>query len=216
VILEWQTPGNFQKGKLRVSPAQRPAGGGNLIKSGGTTAQIVQEVIGRESKLLYEAMLGGAIRKAGDTWEVAGEALDAMIHPSLEGSFHGSVVVQASNVLGKSPHRNIPHGMNGLKLEFRESGRIGFRNQNSDLRFDVKNTEGERHATDLMMGGSKLVGEIWLDAENQCVRYASLKSDGAKYNGFIPKIGDLNNAGVKVDAELYFSFEYVLSVSPRN
>ena len=109
LILEWNRMAAFEKGKLAINPAVRDeSGSGRLSRSGGAPSVLVQEVVGRESKLLYGAMLGGGVpRRDGDVWEIPAEALEAMIHPSIKGQFHGSVVVGATVVQNESPHSSV-------------------------------------------------------------------------------------------------------------
>lgn len=214
-VLAWPSPTALKNAMLSVTPAELIDG--KVVPVGQSVSPRVKDVLGRESKLLYEAMLGsGTDRKAGDVWEVSGEALAALIHPSMEGRFRGRAIVQAENAWNLSPHPLIS-SMTGLKLEFVKRGKIGGRTQDSDLTFEMRTTNGDWHTTRLMSSGGSIEGEIWLDAENQCVRYGKLTSRGTKYNGHLPKIGSLNDkdSSVRIEADLKFKFEYIQSISPE-
>ena len=209
-LLEWTRPQAVQKAKVTVSPAEIRES--RLVKTGAQASNMVKDVIGRESKLLYEAMLGfQGERKDGDQWIVDGEALDAMVHPTVKGSFRGSVVVRAELVKNVSPVRTVDE-INGFKLKFIPRGMVDGRSQVTDLRFVVETVDGGNHETKLTPEDGRFSGEIWLDAENQSVRYGELKVDGAKYDGFLPRIGDLN-AKINLDADFHFNLSYTQSIT---
>lgn len=209
-LLEWPRMQSIQKAKMNVSAAEPR--NGHLTATGGSVSNSVKDVIGRESKLLYEALLGfDGNRKEGDLWVVDGETLDAMVHPTVKGSFRGSALVKAELVKNTSPVRTVDE-MNGFKLKFVSRGIVAGRSHVTDLRFVVETVDGGNHATKLTPEDGRFSGEIWLDTENQTVRYGELKVDGAKYDGFLPKIGDLN-AKIKLDADFHFKLSYIQSIT---
>ena len=211
-ILEWPHSSALKNAMLDVKTADLIDG--KVVPTSRAVSPRVKDVLGRESKLLYEAMLGsGTDRVAGEVWEVSGDALAALIHPSMEGRFSGRAIVQAEDAKNVSPHLSIS-SMTGLKLQFVKRGEIGGIKKDSDLTFEMRTTNGNWHSTRLMSSGKSIDGEIWLDAENQCVRYGKLTSRGTKYNGHLPKIGSLNDSTVRIEADLSFMFEYIQSISP--
>ncbi len=209
-LLEWTRPNAVKNAAVRVSPAE--SRDGRLVATGGQADNMIKDVIGRESKLLYEAMLGfQGERKDGDQWIVDGETLDAMVHPTVKGSFRGSVVVKAELVKDESPVRTVDQ-INGFKLKFIPRGTVDGRSHVTDLRFVVETVDGGNHETKLTPEDGRFSGEIWLDAENQSVRYGELRVDGAKYDGFLPRIGDLN-AKINLDADFRFNLSYTQSIT---
>jgi hypothetical protein len=210
-LFEWTTPRSFGKAAVTVSPAEVESG--RLVKTTGGVGKIVKDVIARESKLLYEAMLGSdSDRQEGETWIVEGEALEAMIHPTVEGRFRGHALVKAEEVKGASP-LGAPAEMNGLKLKFVRSGTVDGRTIATNLRLVFATVDGGTHETNLVPDDGVFSGEIWLDTENQTVSYGRLTVDKAKYDGYLPKIGELN-AKVKLKADLDFELEYIQSITP--
>ncbi len=209
-MFEWTTPKSFGKARVRVGPAKIQKG--KLVKTGGGVSNIVTDVIGRESKLLYEAMLGfDSERQDGETWVVEGEALEAMIHPTIEGRFRGRAVVKAEVIDGPLPIRTAGK-MSGFKLKFVRSGIVDDKLITTDLRLVFGTVDGGTHETKLVPEDGVFTGEIWLDTENQTVRYGALSVVKAKYDGYLPKIGKLN-AKVKLKADLDFELEYIQSIT---
>jgi hypothetical protein len=212
-LLEWTRPKSIQNAAVKVSPAELRDK--RVVPTGAQASTMVNDVIKRESKLLYEAMLGfQGERREGDQWIVEGETLDAMVHPTVKGSFRGSVIVRAEVVRNESPVRTVEE-INGFKLKFIPRGIVDGRSLVTDLRFVVETVDGGTHSTKLTPEDRRFSGEIWLDAENQSVRYGELRVDGAKYDGFLPRIGDLN-AKIKLDADFHFNLSYTQSISPTD
>jgi hypothetical protein len=216
-LLEWTRMASVGKAKVAVVPAELrragPDGQEGLVKVGGGVSPIVKDVIGRESKLLYEAMLGSVeSRQNGDIWMVDGETLDAMVHPAVEGHFRGRAVVKAESVINESPERTVG-AMNGLRLKFVRSGIVDGRSIGTDLAMEIKTVDGGKHQTKLVPEDGVFSGEIWLDTDNQTVRYGQLIVDRAKYDGYLPKFGDLN-AKIELEADLSFKLRYVQSITP--
>ena len=150
-LLEWPRMKSIQKAKMNVSAAEPREG--HLIATSGGVSNTVKDVIGRESKLLYEALLGfDGNRKEGDLWVVDGETLDAMVHPTVKGSFRGSALVRAELVKNKSPVRTVDE-MNGFKLQFVSRGIVaGRRNQSAG--YHAIHT----HPRHIQHGGAENVG----------------------------------------------------------
>lgn len=205
-LLTWGNLQAFQKGGLKVSPAR--VQDGKLVSTRGGVSPVVKDVIGRESRLLYEALLGfNGLRHKGDEWEVDGQTLDAMVHPTVSGGFQGKAMVRADAITNESPGPLVGL-MNGLKLHFIPSSKAG----QSNLRFVVNTVDNGTHETRLNPGDGGFVGEIWLDTDNQCVRYGKLTVSGARYDGFLPRIGDLN-AKINLTADFYFKMVYQQSIA---
>lgn len=220
LILKWSDESAF-KNRIEIESAipveSEIPGKVELVPDGRRVSPRVMDVIRRESNLLYEAVLGsGMNRKAGDVWAVDGEALAALIHPSLEGRFRGKVIVKAKNTLPTPPHPILPARIVGLRLIFVKQERVDGRVRESDLTFEMETVNGDLHTTSLMSAGSSIEGELWLDRENQCVRYGKIKSSGTRYKGNLPKIGVLNDSdvGVRIESDLRFEFEYIQAISP--
>jgi len=211
LLFEWNTPRSFGKSRINVTPAEKGKQG-KLVKTGGSVSNLVKDVIGRESKLLYEAMLGSNSRRQdGETWMIEGETLEALIHPTVEGRFRGRAVVRAEVVDGALPVRTAGE-MSGFKLKFVRSGIVDGKVSNTDLRLVFETVDGGTHETKLVPEDGVFTGEIWLDTENQTIRYGVLTVDKAKYDGYLPKIGELN-ARVKLRADLDFKLEYIQSIT---
>ncbi|WP_395739852.1 hypothetical protein [Prosthecobacter sp.] len=210
-LLEWTRPNSMRNAAVKVSPAELRDK--RVVATGAHASTMVNDVIKRESKLLYEAMLGfQGERKEGDQWVVEGETLDAMVHPTVKGSFRGSAIVRAEVVRNQSPVRTVEE-INGFRLRFIPRGIVDGRSLVTDLRFEVETVDGGTHSTKLTPEDGRFSGEIWLDAENQSVRYGELRVDGSKYNGCLPRIGDLN-AKIRLDADFHFNLSYTQSISP--
>ncbi len=212
-LLEWDRLKSIEKAKLKVFSAQ-PTLDGQLNKTEGSVASVVTDVIRREAKLLYEAMMGSIrTRRDGDVWLVEGRDLEALIHPQLEGLFQGRVLVKAEAIRGLSPERSRTVGeMNGFKLKFIPRGMVEGRIYQSTLSFDVKTTDDSTHRTDFEIAPGKFEGEIWLDTDNQTVRYGRVVATRTRYDGYLPKIGKLN-AKIDLEADLDFDFEYSLGIA---
>lgn len=209
-LLEWTRMSSIRKASVQVSPGELR--GGALMKTGGSVNNTVKDVIGRESKLLYEALLGfDGDRQPGEMWIVDGETLDAMVHPTVKGSFRGSALVKAEVIKNKSPVRTVSE-MNGFMLKFVSRGMVDGKSHGTDLRFVVETVNGDNHETKLTPEDGGFSGEIWLDTDNQTVRYGELKVVDARYSGFLPKIGDLN-AKINLDADFNFRLLYIQSIS---
>jgi len=207
-LLEWTAPESFPRSKLSVTPVE----GKDIVRTGGSVDVTVKDLIGRESKLLYKAMLGfNTRREGGETWVVEGEALEALIHPTVEGRFRGRGVVKAEVVNDASPLSTIPQ-MNGLKLKFVRSGIVDGRSITTDLRLVFGTVDGGTHETKLIPEVKGFSGEIWLDTENQAVRYGLLKVEKSQYDGYLPKVGEIS-AQVKLEADLDFELEYIQSIT---
>lgn len=215
LLIEWPRLRTVGKAMVALSPAERGTGAdrGKFIKTGGSVDNMVKDVIGRESKLLYEAMLGSvANREDSEVWLVDGETLDAMVHPTVKGVFRGRAVVQAERVTNRSPDPKVGE-INGFKLKFVPRGSIDDINYETNLDFVVETVDGGTHRTRLIPEDGRFNGEIWLDSENQAVRYGELKVANTQYDGFLPKIGDLN-AKINLEADLRFALTYIQSITP--
>lgn len=216
-LLGWNHVDDLAKKMVLVQAAEKVSGANQPISLVPTTAGVdpmVKDVLGRESKLLYEAMLGmNTERKAGDQWIVDGETLDAMVHPSVYGGFRGSLVVRAEEIKEESPDVTVDK-MNGLRLKFVARGIINGRSHESNVRFVMATVDDGTHETKLTPADGTFSGEIWLDTENQCVRFGRIVVDAAKYDGFLPKIGKLN-AKIKLKADLNFSLRYAQAITAR-
>ncbi|MBL9154767.1 MAG: hypothetical protein JNK37_19965 [Verrucomicrobiales bacterium] len=215
LLMEWPRLKTVGKAMVALYPAERGTGAdrGKFIKAGGSVSPMVKDVIGRESKLLYEAMLGSvASREDGDMWLVDGETLDAMVHPTVKGVFRGRAVVQAERVTNRSPDPKVGE-MNGFKLKFVSRGSVDGISYETNLDFVVETVDGGTHRTRLIPEDGRFNGEIWLDSENQTVRYGELKVANTKYDGFLPKIGELN-AKINLEADLNFTLIYIQSITP--
>jgi hypothetical protein len=214
-LIEWPVMRTVSKAMVALYPAERGTGAdsGKFIKTDGSVSPMVKDVIGRESKLLYEAMLGSVeSREDGDMWMVDGETLDAMVHPAVKGYFSGRAVVQAERVTNRSPDPKMGE-MNGFKLKFVPRGIVDGISRETSLDFNVETVAKGTHRTKLTPEDGRFSGEIWLDTENQTVRYGELKVANTKYDGFLPKIGDLN-AKFNVEADLNFKLVYIQAITP--
>jgi hypothetical protein len=211
-LIEWIQADDLRKAMVKVKPAEKR--NGRAVALGGNVSPVVKDVVGRESKLLYEALLGlSNERRDGDQWTVDGETLDAMVHPSVQGAFRGFVVVKAEKIKGQSPDLTVDV-MNGFKLKFIPSGMVDGRNYNSNLRFVLETVDGANHETQLTPEDGKFTGEIWLDTDNQSVRFGELIVNSAKYDGFLPKIGELN-AKIKLKGDLNFKLKYTQAITAK-
>lgn len=209
-LLEWNNPKSISKTALKVVPAELRDK--RLVRMGGSVSTLVEDVIRRESKLLYEALLGfDSSRKHDDQWVVQGETLDAMVHASVKGKFKGSVVVRAERITDTSPTPKVGP-VNGLKLKFISSGIVNGRTQRSNLTFVVDTVVNDEHTTQLNPDGGGFSGEMWLDTENQCLRHGKLEVVDARYDGFLPRIGDLN-AKIKLTGDFNFNLIYQQSIT---
>lgn len=214
LLFEWDRSLQIQKGKIRVSAiASNDTEKQSVEKS--SVNSIIKDVIGRETKLLYDALLGSSgNRKAGDVWLVDGSTLDALVHPSLEGScFRGKLLVQAESIINESPDQKIGK-FNGLKLKFIPTGVINGRTQEADLQIILETMNQNSHTIKLVPKDG-FTGEIWLDSENQCVRYGKLKIENKSYSGYLPKVSDLNDAKINLTATLNMELTYIQSISKQ-
>jgi hypothetical protein len=208
-LFEWSRPESFRRAKLTISSAQPADSGATRVKkTEDSVSTTVKNAINCESKLLYEVLLGGLEpkRKHGDIWSVDGETLGALIHSSFEGYFRGKVLVKCEVINGESPVRTIEE-MNGFRLKFVQRAKVDGRTQFSNLQFVFKTTDEGEYITIFNMDDKKSNGELWLDVENQCLRYGNITVKEATYDGYLPKIGKLN-AKVKLRADLNFEFTY--------
>ena len=218
-ILNWRSGTQIRNAALSVSYS-------DSIQQAVTDKappEIVKDVIRRESSLLYNAALGGAIRKDGDVWSIDGSVLGGLIYPTLNSAFKGRIVVRATKIVASDEAllRHKPSGakvdeaarekINGLRLSFIPEGIIDKKRVTSNLCYDTKTADGGNRKIEVDFSKSeKVKGGMIIDTDYQMIRQAFIEVNDGSFRGSIPCFGTLTvNATVTSGIDLKLIYDCI-------